>query len=152
MEASPEPEKPEAPPERTGSQSDPKSWSFWRKRLSRALIVGALGLTAAQLLPALPEDQILLIEPPAGVLLTGAELTYFSTDDGEALLGTELTPGDPAPHLVHSVRLPNSDYLITVVASGTDAASREQRYTLTRRVALSGSTARVFLKASKPGP
>lgn len=131
---------------------DPSNWPFWRKRLGRALIVGTLAVTAAQVLPALPEDQTLLIEPPAGVMLTRAQLTYFSAEDGEALLGTELTSVRPEPRLTHSVRLPNSDYLVSVVASGADAESREQTYTLTRKIALSGSTTRVYLKPSKPGP
>lgn len=138
------------PPDSGEGPPPPTSWAFWRKRLGRALVVGALGLTAAQILPTLPEDQILLIEPPAGAKLTRAQLTYFSAEDGEVLLGAELTSTGPAARLTHSTRLPNSDYLINVVASGTDADRREQVYTLTRKVALSGSTARVSLEASKP--
>lgn len=142
----------EAEPHRRGGSPLPNGWGFWRKRLGRALIFGGLAIALTQLLPALPEDQVLLIEPPEGVALTRAELTYFSSEDGEALLGTELTSASPAPRLAHSVRLPNAEYVVNVVASGTDAANRQHSYALTRTVALSGSTARLFLKASKPGP
>lgn len=111
--------------------------------------MSAFGVAALEFLPALPEDQLLRIEPPAGAALTRAKLTYFSAEDGEALLGTEIIVKNPAPHLSHSVELPSAEYLITIEAMGTDSAKREQSYTLTRKVALSGSTAHVFLKPSK---
>lgn len=137
-------------PSPEGTQTpDLKSWAFWRKRLARLLLAGAFGFAALELLPALPETQMLIIEPPAGAQLRKAKLTYFSAEDGEALLGTELVPDGAAPLLKHSVELPSAEYLVTIVASGTDSAKREQSYTLTRKVFLSGSTARVFLKPSK---
>lgn len=137
---------------RSAESPDRGSWAFWRKRLARALIFGGLAVALAELLPALPEDQILLLEPPAGVKLTRAQLTYFSAEDGDALIGTELTSSGTSASLAHSVRLPNSEYRVSVVASGTDAESREHSYTLTRTVALSGKAARLFLKPSKPAP
>lgn len=144
-------EEENVPTPKESAVPDPSGWEFWRKRLSRALLVCALTLAAAQLLPALPEDHVLFIEPPAGALLSRAKVTYFSEDDGEALLGTELVPVGPATNLSHSVRLPNAEYRITIVASGRDGANREQSYTLTRKVVLSGSTVRVFLKPSNTG-
>lgn len=131
---------------------NPTGWAFWRKRLARALILGGLAIALAEFLPALPEDQTLHLEPPAGVKLTRAELTYFSPESGEALLGTELTSAGTKSGLTHSVRLPNSDYLVNVKASGTDAESREHSFTLTRTVALSGRAARLYLKASQQVP
>ncbi len=132
--------------------ADPKSWKFWRKRLARALIVGALALTVAQILPALPEDQLIQLEPPPGFRLTRAQVTYFSKDDGEAIAGTELVPAEPAPYLTHLIRLPNSDYVVSIVASGTDESEKVDSYVLTRTVHLSGSTTKIFLKPSKKQP
>lgn len=128
---------------------DPKSWNFWRKRLARGLVVGALGLTAAQILPALPEDQVVLLIAPTGVQLTRAQLTYFSKEDGEAIAGTELVPTEPAGKLTHLIRLPSSDYVISLVASAADGTTGDDTYSLTRTVHLSGSTTKIYLKASK---
>lgn len=125
-------------------------WPFWQKRLARALVIGALALIAAQLLPAFPEDQLVRLRAPAGVQLTRAALTYYSEAGGEALSGTELVPADPAPYLTHTVRLPSADYRISIQAVGADSSGLSHHYSETQTVSLSGSIAEVLLHTSKP--
>ena len=140
------------PEDQKATAPDPRGWPFWRKRLGRGLIVGALALTAAQILPALPEDQIVRVQAPSGVRLTRATLTYYSQGDSEPLMGTELVPTAPAPQLTHTLRVPRGDYTVGVKAVGADRDGKEQAFLLTRTVTLEGATATIALRSSSSGP
>lgn len=124
-------------------------WPFWRKRLARALVVAALALMVAQLLPALPEDQLVRLTPPPGVELTRAALTYYAKEGGAPLGGTEIVSSGPSSALTHAVRLPSDDYRISISAVGADGSGVPHHYTATETVTLKGSVAHVSLKPSK---
>jgi hypothetical protein len=123
---------------------DPTSWAFWKKRLGRALILGALALVVTQILPALPEDQHIEIVAPEGASLSRVQLTY-SDEDGETLAGTQITPTEPAKRLPHTIRLPNGEYSLNIAAQGQAPDGARRAWRTIKQVSLEGSTTSVRL-------
>jgi|GEM_PF-2684141 len=125
---------------------DIHSWSFWKKRLARLLIVGALGLAATQVLPALPEDQTVEFRTKRG-LITQLQLTYYErgNEDGEPLLGTRLTLAEPGKHVPHTLRLKSGEYTVVIEALVSSAEGKTHLISQEKFVELSGDKALISL-------
>lgn len=122
------------------------SWAFWKKRLARLLVLGALVLGATQVLPTLPEDQSVEVRS-SGAPLRAVHLTYYDKGDteGDPLVGTQITLAEPGKYVPHSLRLKNGDYTVVVEATLETADGKTRLVRTERSVTLSGRKALISL-------
>ncbi len=111
------------------------SWTFWRARLARALIIGALGIAATQILPALPRDQNVEVQLREGQLRE-VRITYL--EDSNALAGAIVRPELSGTRARHTARLQDGAYRISVDAFGEDASGQSRTWHQEKAITLSG--------------
>jgi hypothetical protein len=121
---------------------DIRSAQFWRKRILRALLLGALLIAATQLLPNLPQEQRLLFRAPDGKAVTELNFSYFQVGEQEPLGGAQLSFPAPIFQIPHGVSLPNGRYRVMVRAVGKTPA---ERWTAEKSLELTGGTAVIAL-------
>ncbi len=122
----------------TASPSSPppvSSWTFWRARLARALIIGALGIAATQILPALPRDQNVEVRLIEGKLRE-VRITYL--EDSNALAGATVQPEVSGTRARHTARLQDGAYRISVDAFGEDDAGQSRTWHQEKTITLAG--------------
>ncbi len=129
---------------------NPRSWAFWRKRLARALVLGALVLGATQVLPQLPRDQAILVLAPEGARFTELNLTYFIPGEPEALGGTSVSFPTSLQRFPHSIRLANGKYSVLVEAKGVSSTGSPLTWTVKRPLTLQGGRTRLQLPLPQP--
>lgn len=136
----------------TTTPVDPKSWTFWKARIARALVVGALALGATQILPSLPRDQELEVTVPEGSI-SKLTLTYLeSSDSSTALAGATLSVPAPGTKARHTARLQDGEYLLLLEAEGKNPAGKTVTWRERRPITLEGQLVSIPLRSNKPQP
>lgn len=111
------------------------SWAFWKPRLARGLLIGALFVAAAQVFPTLPRDQEVRVQLSQGHLRE-VRVTYLQ--DSMSLAGATVRPGRGGTHASHTTSLKNGDYKISLDAIGEDVSGKSRTWQLTTTVRLAG--------------
>lgn len=140
------PALPTAPAEPPNAPAEKPAIKPWRRLLSRALVLGALGLALVELAPAFPEEHQLQIRARHEV--TSAQVAYYD-EAGELLLQTEQNLASPAKQVTFLAKLPRGLYTVSLVchhAEGPPAgdsgksAPRPRVERKTQKIELSGGT------------
>lgn len=110
------PTSPSVDPSPSRHQPGVGNSAFWKKRIARALLLGAVLFAASWVLPEVPTEQHLEVRAPEGYHLSSLSIAYFAADQPEVLSGIQLQLRPPASQAFHDVRLKNGTYRIVVQA------------------------------------